>query len=84
MKITVYSWTFQVLSRTRYWWLTPVILVTQEAEIWRIKVQSQPETLSQKNPSQKKAGRVAQGVSLKFKHPYCQKNNPNKQKKPRM
>jgi hypothetical protein len=39
----------------------PVILATQEAEIWRISVQSQPkqivcETLSQKNPSQKRGG----------------------------
>jgi hypothetical protein len=38
----------------------PIILVTQEAEIRRIKVQSQPreivrETLSQKNPSQNNA-----------------------------
>jgi hypothetical protein len=40
-------------------WHTPVILVTQEAEIRRIVVQSQHgqavrETLSQKHPSQKK------------------------------
>jgi hypothetical protein len=39
----------------------PVILATQEAEIRRIEVQSQPwkivpETLSQKNPSQKETG----------------------------
>jgi hypothetical protein len=39
-------------------WLRLVILATQEAEIRRIVVQSQPgkivhETLSQKNPSQK-------------------------------
>jgi hypothetical protein len=37
----------------RCWWLTPVILATQEAEIKRITVQSQPgqtvhETLTRK------------------------------------
>jgi hypothetical protein len=41
----------------RHWWLTP-ILATQEAEIRRITVQTQPrqivhKTLSQKYPSQK-------------------------------
>jgi hypothetical protein len=45
--------------------LTPLILATQEAEIRRIKVQSQPwqiahETLSGKNTSQKHVGRMAQ------------------------
>jgi hypothetical protein len=43
----------------------PVILATQEGEIRRIVVQSQlgqivHETLSQKNPSQKKAGGVTE------------------------
>jgi hypothetical protein len=44
----------------RCWWLMPVILVTQEAEIRRIVVQSQPgqivvhETLSQKKKNHKK------------------------------
>jgi hypothetical protein len=42
----------------RYWWLTPIILTTQEAEIRRIMVQSQPrqivyETLSWKYLTQK-------------------------------
>jgi hypothetical protein len=49
----------------------PVILATQEAEIRKI-VGSQPEqivgkTLSQKNPSQKRAGEVTQGVGPEFK-----------------
>jgi hypothetical protein len=53
-------------------WLTSVILPTQEAEIRRITVQSQPreivrKTLSQKKLSQKRAGGVAQGVSPEFK-----------------
>jgi hypothetical protein len=46
-------------SLARHWWLTLVILATQEAEIRRIEVQSQPgqivhETLSQKIPNTKK------------------------------
>jgi hypothetical protein len=58
--------------------LTPVILATQEAEIRRIVVRSQPrqivpETLSQKkkNPSHKRGLRVAQGVGPEFKPQYC-------------
>jgi hypothetical protein len=62
----------------RRWWLTPVILATQEAEIRRITVRSQPrqivlETLSQKNPLHKRAGGVAQGVSPEFKSQYHKK-----------
>jgi hypothetical protein len=58
----------------RRWWLTPIILATQEAEIWRLTVPSQPlqivhETLSQKHPSQRRAGRVAQGEGPEFKSP---------------
>jgi hypothetical protein len=56
-------------------WLMPVILATQEAEIRRITIHSQPkqiicETLSQKHPSQKRAGGVAQGVGPEFKPQY--------------
>jgi hypothetical protein len=45
--------------QVRCQWLTPVISATQEAEIRRIEVQSQPrqivqETLSQKKPFTKK------------------------------
>jgi hypothetical protein len=58
--------------------LTPVILATQEAEIRRIVVQSQPrqivcETLFRKYSSQKRAGRVAQGVGPEFEPQYCKK-----------
>jgi hypothetical protein len=57
----------------------PVILATQEAEIRKIVVQSQPmqivcKTLSGKIPSythtHKRTGRVAQGVGPEFKPQY--------------
>jgi hypothetical protein len=49
-----------------------VIFATQEAEIRRIAVRSQPgqivcEILSRKNPSQKRADGVAQGEGPEFK-----------------
>jgi hypothetical protein len=64
-------------------WLTPVILATQEAEIRRIAVRSQPgqivsETLSRKDLSQKRAGGVAQGVGPAFKPQYCKQNKQTK------
>jgi hypothetical protein len=57
------------------WCLTSVILATQEAEIRRITIQSQRrqvvhETLSRKSPTQKKAGRMVQGISPQFKPQY--------------
>jgi hypothetical protein len=70
--------------RDGHWWLTPVILATQEAEMRRIKVRSQPgqtvlETVSQKYPIQQRAGGVAQVIEqlpskseAKFKPQYHQ------------
>jgi hypothetical protein len=48
----------QNVKIARRWWLTPIILATQEAKVRKIAVQSQPgqivrETLSLKNPPQK-------------------------------
>jgi hypothetical protein len=60
----------------------PVIPATQEAEIRKIKVQSQPsqivhETVSQKTLHKTKARRVAQGVCPEFKPQHCQKKKKN-------
>jgi hypothetical protein len=59
----------------RCWWLMPVSLATQEAEIKRIMVQSQTgqivlKTLPRENPSQKG---VAQGVGPEFKLQHSKK-----------
>jgi hypothetical protein len=52
----------------------PVILATQEAQIRRIAVQSQPgQTVRpylEKNPSQKRAVGVAQGIDPKYNPQY--------------
>jgi hypothetical protein len=48
----------------------PVILATQEAEIRRITVQSQPGQIVHETQSQKRAGGVAQGVGSGW---YCKK-----------
>jgi hypothetical protein len=58
-------------------------VATQEAEIRRITVWNQPEqivcqTLSQKNPSQKRAGGVAQGLGPEFNPQYYKKNKKKK------
>jgi hypothetical protein len=57
-----------------------VILATQEAEIKRIAARSQPgkivpQTLSQKSPTPKRAGGVAQGEGPEFKPQYHRKKN---------
>jgi hypothetical protein len=63
----------------------PIILATQEAEIRRIAVQSQPGQIVHKTPSQKtnpkdRAGRVAQAKGPEFKpqhHKKTQKKRVN-------
>jgi hypothetical protein len=60
-----------------------VIPATQEAEIRRIEIQSQPrqivcETLSQKNPSKNRASGVAQGEVPEFKPQYLKKKKKKK------
>jgi hypothetical protein len=71
----VFIFLYKLYNSAGCWWLTPVILATQEAEIRRIKVPSQPgqavhKTLSRKNLPQKRAGGVAQGVGPEFKLQY--------------
>jgi hypothetical protein len=53
----------------------PIILATQDGEIKKITVKSQTgqivhRTLTQKNPSQKRASEMAQGISPEFKPQY--------------
>jgi hypothetical protein len=61
LKIRNLSWCFNYMFFSlfknqfgRHWWLTPVILATQEAEIRSIAAQSQPRQIVHKTLSQKK------------------------------
>jgi hypothetical protein len=61
-------------------WLTPVILATQEAEIRKITIRSQPgqivlEILSGKPPHRSRAGGVAQGEDPEVQATVPQKIN---------
>jgi hypothetical protein len=67
----VHNYHLSMKNKTaRRWWLTAIILATQEAETRRIVVRSQPgqtvqETLSRKylSPTQKRIGEVAKWPS---------------------
>jgi hypothetical protein len=64
----------------------PIILTTQEAEIRRIEVQSQPrqivcETLSQKYLTQNRAGGMDQVVEHLPSKPEALSSNPNTKKR---
>jgi hypothetical protein len=66
-----------------------IVLATQETEIRRIMVQGQlrqivHEILSQKYPTQKRAGEVAQGVGPVFKPQYCKKEKKKKAREGRL
>jgi hypothetical protein len=57
-----------ILTQAASWWLTPVILATQETEIRKIV---------EKNYHKKRAGRVARDVGLEFKPQYHKKKKKN-------
>jgi hypothetical protein len=68
----------KVFSQARRQWLTPVILATQEArdqEYHSLKPARANSSQDPfwKNPSQKRAGGVAQGVDPEFKPQYQKK-----------
>jgi hypothetical protein len=63
--------TQKIFGSARYWWHTPVILATQEAEIRRLEVRSQfGRPYLKKTHHKKWAGGVAQGVGPEFKPQY--------------
>jgi hypothetical protein len=69
LKYVCITSSFKNLVSMGLWWLTPVIIATQEAEIRRIMVQNQSQANSLQNPILKKlitkrAGGVAQVVRM--------------------
>jgi hypothetical protein len=58
------AWTIKILSLAGHWWLTSIILATQEAKIRRTEVRSKPRQGSSdpilKKLNTTRAGRMAQ------------------------
>jgi hypothetical protein len=72
------EWAREV-TRAGHWRLTPVILATQEAEIRRMVVRSQPGQIVCEILSQKTLHKCrAQGVGLEFKLQYYKKKKKKK------
>jgi hypothetical protein len=74
----LFTWRFCIMKNkdtVGHLCFTPIILATQEAEIRRITLQSQPrqmvhEDLYRKKNHKKRAGRVAGGVGPEFNPQY--------------
>jgi hypothetical protein len=71
------------MTHARCWWLTPVILATQEAEIRRIVVQSQIGQIPLQDPISKNPPQNRIGGWLKVKALSSSPSTPKKQTKKR-
>jgi hypothetical protein len=79
-------YTYQKRNFAGCWWLTPVILATQEEEIKRIAVRSQPwgnssEALSQKKPFTKKKKKKKKGLVVEWLKVKTLSSSPSIKKK---
>jgi hypothetical protein len=72
---------FTNLKISWHHWLTPVILATQEAEIRRITVQSQPRANSSQDPISKNPSQIGLVEWLKVKGLSSIPSTPHTQKK---
>jgi hypothetical protein len=84
----VFKGVFKTSEEAGCWWLTAVILATQKVEVGRrrILVQSQSgqivcENLSQKHPTQKRAGAVVHRIELLPSKREALSSNPSNTKK---
>jgi hypothetical protein len=68
----------KTMALTGFWWLTPIIPVVR-----RQPGQIVHETLSQKNPLEKRAGGVAQSVGPEFKPQYHKKKKKEREREKR-